>query len=1138
MSESNPNKDNPDEENPNQDGSHHRHPSIYNQDNETSDRTLNQINQRQFRIPQRQIIRAPSLSSRGGRGAARGSGRGGRGNNSFNRGLSLLANVSKNITKKSPSNTGTSEAYNNANSAFASTTKSLSQLTNPQYDGYLGKSYNLYSSPQSSKSIEDESIINSFDLLTARQIGQMQHMSRESRNNNNPMLPALNYDNDKNMEKEMIQTVFKICNHYRNQSKRNHTMPDSDDLSSTSSSKKFRHDPFESHEYQKMNSFESNYGSRKYFDKNPRRSSRGYKKDFVVSFPKKHNSSYVPFPKKNTYMFSTERLQNCILIRQYSRHRIIRLKHYLGGIHSHKGIGNEIVREAIKMWQCFANPIDEWIMQQTTDSLTHSQITSFLFKLSISFNIESYPFEFDTLINGIYDINYCRFHGLEDKKVELRYRNDYLNETNWSDEVDDIASHVLNQEIPTVWNNTVAFSQKYPQEYKRMLSQMNRKFQKEQSNEIGFSVSTKPTIIVERNSTKDYFPLPPNQGIGNESINPDDNKESSNLTFTNTDDHYRSDIDEDNIPDMEIDESEYFADGNIEVHDNPQMQLDIDIKFQTNFLKGFYKDSFEKNSFHTYDFTASKDQHCTQFDIQSDVEKFPLMVPPVEEGQQEMLSLLCSYAYEPLRQVSERSFLYYGSMHIFVIDEIKDYWKKHVLSSQTIPEVTKYLYKEYFDVEARILLSKLFTNFQFDVAFYTLNNENERDKYPNILSQRVCVCPCSKMMSFWQSSANLEQLFKPIDSQYIINPRNFDCPTHRITCDEFMVHLNQKCNDGCHYHMAIRAYISTVHGFDFNKTVSENLTLNKTMLYNYSLSTFNILRKDNICYLFSMTNIFEFNNSHINNALKHFDIDYYLHLLKKYKVMNKATSNSSKKGLRKNSMILFGSSLGANTYPRFPHDDIGSGHSMLPYPVLNMRKETKFIHFLDTKWMKLLCVYAEDLTLQHLYQTMSSNKDNLFILKDLNFIKDKIHESLRINKTFFTQLVLVCIDNVNGEMPAHVDPDDLISCIFTFGELEDGGSTYYMDGLKSGKNVSTIFHGSIKHKIPFQHGRVQIGQFDSIIHGIEKWVGNRITFCFNVKKSIINHFYQFENNYYQQFVDSNYGLNDKKFVCDYISLNE
>jgi len=71
MSESNPNKDNPDEENPNQDGSHHRHPSIYNQDNETSDRTLNQINQRQFRIPQRQIIRAPSLSSRGGRGAAR-----------------------------------------------------------------------------------------------------------------------------------------------------------------------------------------------------------------------------------------------------------------------------------------------------------------------------------------------------------------------------------------------------------------------------------------------------------------------------------------------------------------------------------------------------------------------------------------------------------------------------------------------------------------------------------------------------------------------------------------------------------------------------------------------------------------------------------------------------------------------------------------------------------------------------------------------------------------------------------------------------------------------------------------------------------------------------------------------------------
>ena len=99
MSQSNQTKDNHGEQNPNQDGSHNLHPSISNQDNESSDRTRNQINVRQFTIPQRRIIRAPSLSSRGGRGGARGSGRGGRGNNSFKGGLTLLANVTKNIQK-------------------------------------------------------------------------------------------------------------------------------------------------------------------------------------------------------------------------------------------------------------------------------------------------------------------------------------------------------------------------------------------------------------------------------------------------------------------------------------------------------------------------------------------------------------------------------------------------------------------------------------------------------------------------------------------------------------------------------------------------------------------------------------------------------------------------------------------------------------------------------------------------------------------------------------------------------------------------------------------------------------------------------------------------------------------------------
>ena len=45
-------------------------------------------------------------------------------------------------------------------------------------------------------------------------------------------------------------------------------------------------------------------------------------------------------------------------------------------------------------------------------------------------------------------------------------------------------------------------------------------------------------------------------------------------------------------------------------------------------------------------------------------------------------------------------------------------------------------------------------------------------------------------------------------------------------------------------------------------------------------------------------------------------------------------------------------------------------------------------------------------------------------------------------------------------MPPHVDLDDLILCVLTFGDFgkDQGGGTFYMDGLKSGKMVPDSFH--------------------------------------------------------------------------------
>ena len=282
-----------------------------------------------------------------------------------------------------------------------------------------------------------------------------------------------------------------------------------------------------------------------------------------------------------------------------------------------------------------------------------------------------------------------------------------------------------------------------------------------------------------------------------------------------------------------------------------------------------------------------------------------------------------------------------------------------------------------------------------------------------------------------------------------------------MTIDDFINHINVKCNQGCHFHMAIRAYISFIHDYNFDMNAETNCNLNNKPHYHYSMSTFNIVRKDNLLYRFSTCNIFDYGIDSINKAFKLFNFSMFDSLSKTYNVMNKANSSQAKNGSRKNSMIIFGSSLGATHFPKFPHDEEGTKHSMLPYPLANMSNNKRKIHFLREIWMRDLSIYAEKLTYEHLYNTMHVNKDNCYILNHLKFIKEKVHNSLRINDTIFTQLVLVAIHNVDSEMPPHLDPDDLISCIFTWGDLIEGkgGSTFYMNGLRAGKDIPACFHG-------------------------------------------------------------------------------
>ena len=101
-------------------------------------------------------------------------------------------------------------------------------------------------------------------------------------------------------------------------------------------------------------------------------------------------------------------------------------------------------------------------------------------------------------------------------------------------------------------------------------------------------------------------------------------------------------------------------------------------------------------------------------------------------------------------------------------------------------------------------------------------------------------------------------------------------------------------------------------------------------------------------------------------------------------------------------------------------------------------------------------------------------------------------------------------------MPLHLDKNDLLSCILTLGEIESGGATQYYSGNKIENNNKLL------HTVEFDHGQIQIGRYDEIIHGVQSWIGTRLTINFNIKIPLIQHFKEEGSAFYDKYVCSGY----------------
>ena len=133
------------------------------------------------------------------------------------------------------------------------------------------------------------------------------------------------------------------------------------------------------------------------------------------------------------------------------------------------------------------------------------------------------------------------------------------------------------------------------------------------------------------------------------------------------------------------------------------------------------------------------------------------------------------------------------------------------------------------------------------------------------------------------------------------------------------------------------------------------------------------------------------------------------------------------------------------------------------------------------------------------------------MLAKIRLSKIKIPPELRIGDSFFTHMTFMGTMEKGSEVPIHLDEKDIVTALFHFGSVEEGGSTEYFDGLSVQKP------GNITKIIPFKHGRIQIGSYSTILHKASSYKGTRGTLNFNLKQTVLDHFLKEGSTYFNQY---------------------
>jgi len=161
---------------------------------------------------------------------------------------------------------------------------------------------------------------------------------------------------------------------------------------------------------------------------------------------------------------------------------------------------------------------------------------------------------------------------------------------------------------------------------------------------------------------------------------------------------------------------------------------------------------------------------------------------------------------------------------------------------------------------------------------------------------------------------------------------------------------------------------------------------------------------------------------------------------------------------------------------------------------------------------------VHNLTYKYLQKYSKFDTATMKVLEMFEQSMKILPQSIKVCGTAFSHINMTVVPD--GEsMNIHVDEDDIFTAVLHIGNVVEGGETNFYDGL-SADNA-----GNIVHQEAFAHGKVQIGYFDKVYHGVSKYKGERYGLNFIMKKNVFEHFDKYGTMFYSKLVDRSYNTN-------------